>query len=101
MHCWYAIDGEVHTAGTAFRVRERDTARLVIFAGCIVRQVAELVRRSHETINGRGIAGSQLQVRGVGALAVREGVEICVWDLGFTRWGSGRTCGRCHGDDAR
>jgi hypothetical protein len=55
-----AVYGEVHAASTAFRAREDDAARFVILAGGIVRQVAELERRSYQTIDCRGVARAQL-----------------------------------------
>jgi len=99
-----AVDGEVHATGTAFRVRESDTAGFVVLAGSVVCQVAEFVRRSHEPVDYEWVAGSWLQVRRVGALAVREGVDIGVWYFSLACWrrsrGRGR-CRRCHGNDAR
>jgi hypothetical protein len=97
---WYAVDGKVHAAGSAFGVWESDTARFVVLVGSIVRQVAELVRRSYQTIDCRRIAGTQQQVGCVGALAVREGVQICVWHFGLACWRCSRHRGCRHGDDA-
>lgn len=100
----YAVDGEVDAASTVLRGWEGDAARFVVLAGGVVCQVAELVRRSHEPVDDEWVAGSRLQVRRVGALAVREGVEISVWHLSLARWRCSGGCGRsrrCHGDDAR
>ena len=81
----YAVDGEVHAVSTSFRVRESDAAGFVVLAGSIVRQVAKFERSSHKSVNYERVAGSRLQVRCVGTLAVREGVEIRVRHLSLTR----------------
>lgn len=90
----YAVDGEVHAASTAFRVRESDAAGFVVLTGSVVCQVAEFVRCSNKTVDYEWVAGSRLQVRRVGALAVREGVEIGVRHFGLTCWRRSRGRGR-------
>ena len=76
MSDWDAVDGEVHAAGSAFGIGESHTARFVVLAGGVVGQVAELVRRSDETVDHEWVAGFRLQARRIGAFGVREGVDI-------------------------
>lgn len=56
-----AVDSEVHAASSAFGIRESHAARFVVLAGGVVGQVAELVRRSDETVDYEWVAGFRLQ----------------------------------------